>query len=108
MSNYADVLGSLEGGKTLDQINDTLADMVSAVTMHRKVGELQVTIKITPNGDNAVSVVAAVKAKVPEAAKGMTVFFSDEHGTLLRRNPNQPELPLRQVSEPERTNLKQA
>ena len=100
MSNYADVLGSLEGGKTLDQINDELADIVGAVTAHRKVGEITVTLKISPNGDNAVSVVAAVKSKVPESAKGVTVFFSDEHGTLLRRNPNQPELPLRQVAEP--------
>lgn len=81
--------------------------MVLAVTRHRKVGEITVTIKVSPNGDNAVSVVAAVKSKVPESARGVTVFFADGGGTLLRRNPNQPELPLREVTEVT-PNLKQA
>ncbi len=97
MSNFADVLGNLEGGVTFNQINDQLQELVLAVTQHRKAGEMTVTLKVAPNGETAVSVIAAFKAKVPEASRGTSVFFVDGGGNLLRRDPRQPELPLREV-----------
>ena len=99
MSNFADVLGGLEGGIALLQLNDQLQELVQAGTKHRKAGEIALTLKVSPNGETAVSVAAAVKAKIPEGARGVTVFFADASGNLLRRNPNQPELPLREVAE---------
>jgi hypothetical protein len=99
MSNFADVLGNLEGGHTFASLNDDLAELVSAVQMHRKPGEISVTLKVTPNGERAVSVTAATKVKMPEPSKGVTTFFTTQAGDLLRRDPNQPELPLRDVSE---------
>jgi hypothetical protein len=107
MSNFADVLGSIEGGILFNQLNEQLQDLVVAVTDHRKAGEITLTLKILPNGDRAVSVTGAIKSKVPEAAKGMTIFYADGGGNLLRRDPRQQELALREVDEPART-LKQA
>jgi len=108
MSNFADVLGSVEGGIAFNQVNDQLQELVLAVTQHRKPGEITVTLKVNPNGETAVSVTAAIKAKIPEAAKGVTIFFADGGGNLLRRNPNQPELPLRDVTEATTGNLRTA
>lgn len=107
MSNFADVLGSIEGGILFNQLNEQLQDLVVAVTDHRKSGEITVTLKVTPNGERAVSVTGTIKSKVPEAAKGVTIFYADGGGNLLRRDPRQPDLPLREVEEPSRT-LKQA
>lgn len=108
MSNFADVLGNLEGGLAFEKINDQLAELVLAVTQHRKPGEITVSLKVAPNGDTAVSIVAAVKAKIPEGAHGVTVFFADDGGNLLRRDPRQAELPLREVTEPRPDHLRHA
>lgn len=107
MSNFADVLGSVEGGVAFNQINEALQDLVVAVQNTHKAGEITVTLKITPNGEHAVSVAASFKTKEPAPAKAVTIFYADGGGNLLRRDPRQPELPLRDVTEPERT-LKQA
>jgi hypothetical protein len=107
MSNFADVLGSVEGGVAFNEINEALQDLVVAVQQTGKTGEITVTLKISPNGGHAVSVAAAHKVKEPKPAKAITVFYADGGGNLLRRDPRQPELPLREVAEPERP-LKQA
>lgn len=107
MSNFADVLGAVEGGSLFNQLNDALQDLVVAVTETRKVGEISVTLKISPNGETAVSITGAIKAKVPEPNKGITIFYADGGGNLLRRDPRQPELPLREVTEQPRE-LKEA
>lgn len=99
MSNFSDVLGSVEGGVVFNQLNEQLQDLVVAVTERRKPGEITVTLKVSPNGERAVSVTAALKSKVPEAAKGVTIFYADGGGNLLRRDPRQAELPLREVTE---------
>jgi hypothetical protein len=107
MSNFSDVLGSVEGGTVFNQINDELQDLVVAVTEHRKAGEITVTLKVSPNGERAVSVTAAFKSKQPQPAKGVTIFYADGGGNLLRKDPRQPELPLREVVDEPRE-LKQA
>lgn len=108
MTNFSDVLGSLEGGITFNQVNDKLAELVQAVMHNRKAGEVHVSLKVTPNGEKAVSVVATIKAKIPEGARGVTTFYATHDGTLLRRDPNQPELPLREVPETRSQTLRKA
>jgi flagellar hook assembly protein FlgD len=108
MSTFTDIVGSLEGGRAFEQLNDHLAEVVQAVTQHRKVGEITITVKVLPNGDNAVSVIPAIKVKIPEAARAVTMFFTDENGNLLRRDPRQSELPLREVYDKETGELRSA
>ena len=99
MSTFADVLGNLEGGRAFEDLNEQLQDLVTAVLQHQKAGDITLVLKISPNGERAVSVLSSIKAKVPEGARGVTTFYADAGGNLLRRDPRQPELPLRDVAD---------
>lgn len=99
MSTFTDVVGGLEGGRAFEQLNDALAEVVQAVLHHRKIGEITLSVKVSPNGESAVSIVPTIKIKAPEGARAVTTFFADEHGNLLRRDPRQRELPLREVAD---------
>jgi len=94
---FADVLRELSGGEFYEQATNKLAEVVEGVTLHRKPGEFSITLKIAPNGD-AVIVSETIKAKVPEAARGSTVFFVTSGGALVRQDPRQQDLPLRTVA----------
>lgn len=98
MTTFADVLGHLEGGVAFEEINDSLNEVVHGVITHRKTGEITLTLKIMPNGERAVSVVAALKATPPKPPRGTTTFFADQAGNLLRRDPRQMEMPLRDAT----------
>lgn len=106
MSTFTDIVGSLEGGRAFEQLNDALAEVVQAVLQHRKAGEISLSVKVNPNGENAVSIIPTIKVKAPEGSRAVTTFFADEHGNLLRRDPRQRELPLREVADRETGELK--
>jgi hypothetical protein len=80
------------------EVSDALADLVAAVMEHDKAGSLTLTVKVKPAGDNAVFVTDEVKSKPPEGERPAALFFTDPRGNLSRRDPRQPELPLRQVA----------
>lgn len=94
----ADVLRQLAGGSAYDEANAMLAEIVDAVKDTRKVGELTIKLKISPNGDGSVKIHEDVKAKVPALSRGDTIFFVTEGGLLSRNDPRQPELPMRVVT----------
>ena len=104
---FADVLRDMSAGKTYDDLTAALAEVVEAVITTRKNGELVLKIGIKPNGENSVRVVDEIKVKVPQPARGETLFFTTASGSLLRNDPRQSELPLREVKA-EPTPLKEA
>ena len=106
MSTFSDVLGHLEGGDAFEQLNDELAEVVLAVQTVRKAGEITVKLKVSPNGERAVSVTCDIKTKVPQPARAVTTFFTDQAGNMLRRDPRQAELPLREVPDERASTLK--
>lgn len=95
----ADVLRELAGGQTYDEINGQLQEIVEAVRETGKIGEMTIKLKFRPNGEHSVVIQDTVTAKVPEPPRGDTVFFVDAAGGLLRDDPRQPKLPLREVAE---------
>ena len=96
---FADVLRDLGGGATYDELTARLAEVVEAVTTTRKIGEISIKLKVKPNGDSGVIVADEIKSKVPEPARGDTVFFVTAGGSLVRQDPRQQDLPLRRVGE---------
>jgi hypothetical protein len=94
---FADVLRDLGGGNTYDELTARLAEVVEAVTTTRKVGEISIKLKVKPNGDAGVIVADEIKSKIPEQTRGDTVFFVTSGGSLVRQDPRQQDLPLRQV-----------
>lgn len=94
---FTDVLGELENGFLLKEITAKVYEVVRAVRETRKPGSLKLAFKITPTGRGSVELDAKVDASVPEHDRPTTTFFMSPDGTLLRNDPNQPRLPLREV-----------
>lgn len=108
---FADLLRDLGGGRTHDEMSEAIWDLAERVRDTGKKGTVQLTITVEPTkGDITMLTVSdEIKIKLPEHARRPSVFFADDHGNLSRSNPNQPELSgLRQVDNPDTTNLKEA
>lgn len=94
---FTDVIGELEGGDFLREVTELLYNVSLAVRETRKPGALKLSLKLTPTGKGSVELDAKVDATVPEHDRPTTIFFLSPDGTLLRNDPNQPRLPLREV-----------
>lgn len=105
MSTFSDVVGALNGGVTHQKLGDELNDVVQAVIATRKVGELTLKLKVSPNGEHGVMISEDIKTKVPELTRGTSAFFADESGNLLRRDPRQGEM-FREVADHETGELR--
>lgn len=59
----------------------------------------EVTVKVTimPGPDNQVNIQIQPTAKLPQQKLAGSIFWVDENNKLVTRNPNQPELPIREV-----------
>jgi len=93
---FSDVLGELEGGDVLRELTDKLYEVGRAVRDTRKEGAIKLSVTIKPTGKSFI-VDAKIDAKVPEHDRPTTTFFMTPEGTLMRNDPNQPRLPLREV-----------
>jgi hypothetical protein len=95
---FAAFVQEQRGGGLHGELSDALSELVLAVSEHRKAGTLALTVKITPNNDGVtVTVTDKIKLTVPEGERGAAIFFADENGNLLRRDPRQTELPLQGI-----------
>lgn len=97
MRPFTDILRELGAGETLDDLTARLAEVVEAVMDTRKSGAITISLTIKPNGDSGVIVAESIKSKVPEKARGDTVFFATSGGSLVRQDPRQKDLPLHSV-----------
>lgn len=97
MRSIADVLRDLTGGQTYDELNAALAEVVGAVTKTRKAGEVSLKLKIKANGESSVMITDEIKTKVPQDTRGETLFFTTANGDLIRDDPRQSKLPLREI-----------
>lgn len=96
---FADVVRELGSGRTYEDLTHGLAEVVEAVMATRKGGELTLKMSIKPNGEGSVRITDDVKIKVPQPTRGDTLFFATAEGSLIRNDPRQDSLPLREVAE---------
>lgn len=94
---FAAWLQEQQGGVFHAELGDALADIVAGVTEHERGGTLTIKVTVKPEADGAVKISTDFTAKVPRAAARPSLFFADSKGNLSRRNPRQPELPLRGI-----------
>ena len=91
---FSQVVADQRRGLFSDQAGDKFAELVTAVRATGKPAELIIKLAIKPNQQpGAVTVTDEIIAKAPKIDKAADFFFADDQGTLLRQDPNQPDLP---------------
>lgn len=106
---FADVLRDLGRGSVIDEAAVMLQQLTTSVADTGKKGRLVLVVEIAPmKGDNSALLVhAKADLKLPATEPISAVFFHDDHGNLLRDDPRQPQLPLRELNR-DAQNLRQA
>lgn len=100
MAELIKMLQDLRGGDSLYEANDKLTQAVKAVRETAKPATFTLKIKIAPNG-RQVEVTDDVSVNLPQPDKEKTLLFSDDNGGLSRRDPNQKQLPFKDVTAPD-------
>jgi hypothetical protein len=96
---FTDLLGEIEGGRLLRDLTKAAYEVTRAAMEVRKAGSIKLSITITPTGRGATEIDAKIDVKIPEHERPSTTFFVTPDGTLLRDDPQQQKLPLREVAD---------
>lgn len=94
MRLITDILREVRRGRALDLASERLSDLVRAVDLTGKPGEVSIVVKVKPEkgGGSAKEVHVNVKSKIPEVDLPTATFFSDGEGDLHRTDPDQKEM----------------
>lgn len=93
-------LAHLNKGLFDDEATEELAKLVKAVRETGKKGELTIKLAvkmIDQSAEDTVLITPTVAAKLPSPEPRRNVFYSTHDGDLLRNDPNQGELNLKEV-----------
>lgn len=96
---FADVLRDVGRGAVIDEAAHQLQTLVREVRESGKKGTLTLKVEVAPMKGNADVVALAVRAdlKLPAGEPLAAVMFYDDDGNLLRDDPKQLQLSLREV-----------
>jgi hypothetical protein len=97
---FMDWLREHKNGALHDELSDGLQELVAAVMEEGKAGTLTLTIKVGPfgKGDGALQVAAEAKVKPPKAPAGVSIFFATPENNLVRQDPRQQSMELREIA----------
>ena len=95
---FMDLLREHRNGSTHDELSDALQALVAAVSDAGKSGKLVLTIAVKPAGNSgALEVAAEIKSTPPKATPGVSIFFASPDNNLVRQDPRQAALELREI-----------
>lgn len=100
---FGEWLALEDHGRLHDDLSDQLNELIDAVCNTSKKGTLTLQIAVspstkTPMGEVAmVTVAPTITLKAPRPSASESIYFVDKWRNLIRDNPAQPKLPLRQV-----------
>lgn len=97
---FIKLASELAYGQSVQEWDDAVAEIVAACREHQKDGELVIKFKFTPDKGGQILILDSFKASIPEADRMKTIMFVQRDGSLGRRDPRQPELPMREVTNP--------
>ena len=99
---YALLIAGQRDGDCLFEASEKLTELVQKVRDRLRPGEITLKIKISPaNGAKVVTITDEIIVKMPKEEKEATLMFTNEDGSLTRKNPDQKELVLREVPKAE-------
>lgn len=103
---FAAVLQDLNHGTVADDASRLMQELVAAVRKHGKKGGLTLKLGVAPmkGNERALLISASVSTSLPQAEPVVAPFFADKDHNLVRDDPSQLALPLREVpTTPNRT-----
>lgn len=97
-------LADVRAGQFVEDLTIALADLTQSVIVQQKSGKLTLVLKVSPGpgSDNAVLIADEIKLAAPRASTKPTLMFSDEEGSLTRKDPRQGELKLEESGKVQR------
>jgi hypothetical protein len=90
---FTAILTEIRNGSLANELTEKLASVAANVELHRKKGEITLTLKLTPSGDG-VTISDTVKATIPDYDRPDSFFYVGGEGALARSPFNQDPLPL--------------
>lgn len=97
---FSQQLAFLSRGSLDAELTQVLAEVVKAVRDSGKSGAVTLKIKVSmlnERDENAVKLVPEVSTRIPKLAPYESILFSTADGDLLRDDPKQRKLDLREV-----------
>lgn len=98
-------LGDIRRGKFLEDLDAELRGLVDAIRDAAEGGRaargeiaIKLTLKSHADDEMALDVLDSITVKMPKRPEGRSIFFASGDGGLVRQDPRQNELPLRDVS----------
>lgn len=96
---FIDTLREIESGGLLDELTELQHNLVDAIRLAGKGGEINIKLTYKPEGAGQMSIKADVKSKEPQLSRGTSLFFTTPEGNLTRRDPRQQEMNLRPITD---------
>lgn len=95
---FADFLRDHRNGLTHEELSEALNTLVGAVNEERRGGTLTFTVAVKPMGkSDGLEVSADIKLTPPKPAPGVSIFFSTPENNLVRQDPRQQAMDLREI-----------
>ena len=103
VQDFGVLLSQLSDGELRDEINETVADIVSTLFARAQLTNgpskgtlvLKVEFKVEPNG--LTNILGDVESKLPKPIRSVDHFYTSKDGGFSRNNPRQMALPIREV-----------
>jgi hypothetical protein len=98
------LLGDLEDGRLHTDLTTELKDVVAeleALSLRKGGASVKgsITLKLSITATQGViEVVPDLASKTPKMSRQRSIFWSGKDGALVKSDPNQPDLPLRDVN----------
>lgn len=89
-------LQTMRKGVSLADLDANMRELVAHVRRTRKPGTMTWKVKVSPNSKGNVEILAIddeVSIKLPKTDGGVTIYFADDDGRLMRNDPKQLEMP---------------
>lgn len=97
---FAEFIREQRRGGLHDDLGNALQELVEACLATGKAGTLKLTLKVTPSDASEfahLEVADDVDVKPPKPDRPSSIFFADRSANLVRNDPRQQSLGLREV-----------
>lgn len=96
---FADILREIRRGDLHDELSSALQELVQACQQTGKKGTLTIKLAIEPDGQ-VLLITDDYDGKLPKPERSSSIFYADDDANLVRNDPRQQKLGLREADPP--------